>query len=59
MVRKNKLYKHHKSKAFFLIRNFSFVFFIVVFLLRRTFFVDLSSSFSLRPFSLRSFLLMG
>lgn len=26
MVRKNKLYKHHKSKAFFLIRNFSFVF---------------------------------
>ena len=26
MVRKNKLYKHHKSKAFFLIRNFSFIF---------------------------------
>lgn len=24
MVKKNKLYKHHKSKAFFVIRNFSF-----------------------------------
>ena len=23
---KNKLYKHHKSKAFFYVRNFSFVF---------------------------------
>ena len=26
MVKKNKLYKHHKSKAFFYVRNFSFVF---------------------------------
>ena len=26
MVRKNKLYKHHKSKASFYIRNFSFAF---------------------------------
>ena len=26
MVRKNKLYKHHKSKAFFYIRNFSAIF---------------------------------
>lgn len=30
MVRKNKLYKHHKSKAFFYIRNFSIVFFGLV-----------------------------
>ncbi len=27
MVRKNKLYKHHKSKAFFYVRNFSIVLF--------------------------------
>ena len=26
MNMKNKLYKHHKSKAFFYVRNFSFVF---------------------------------
>ena len=26
MVMKNKLTKHHKSKAFFYVRNFSFVF---------------------------------
>ena len=24
MMMKNKLYKHHKSKSFFMIRNFSF-----------------------------------
>ena len=27
MTQRNKLYKHHKSKAFFVIRNFSFVLF--------------------------------
>ena len=26
MTMKNKLYKHHKSKMFFYVRNFSFVF---------------------------------
>ena len=30
MVRKNKLYKHHKSKAFFYIRNFSAIFVALV-----------------------------
>ena len=26
MVMKNKLYKHHKKKAFFVLRNFAFAF---------------------------------
>lgn len=30
MVRKNKLYKHHKSKAYFVIRNFSFSFLAII-----------------------------
>lgn len=30
MTRKNKLYKHHKSKAFFIVRNFSFAFLALV-----------------------------